>query len=503
MLQSTLTRLILASCNDSSVTLRDWGGLTSLILLLSALVYKIVRMSMVSSMASSPGRDKSPPHLQLPAWKVTQLFFEKRFDFIKDGFRATSSFIYQTKLFRHDAIVLSGDEGRQTFFKEKGLCLYDTFSIMMGSGASQFDPHKVSDIVRRMASIQRPDNLQKLIPIILSECHRNMEAWGKERILDPCSSLHEVTFQLVMRIASFDIANDPVLSAHLKSLVDTVDSIDNPYSTWFPWLPGPALFQKFFASVRIYRIVQAAINNRKMSGIKRDDMLQQMLDEGDGTVQIFGFMLGISLAGARATGTIVTWLIMQICSDPAWSSNVQEEIKAFISTHASSASLSGNALIQALSEIPLADWESQTPNLDLCIRETLRTSQPYTAVRKNTGPDLAVGPYVIPSGSLVVYPFSDTALNPKYYPNPNRWDPSRVIGKETPFIGWGGGKHACKGQRLATLSMKLVVAYAFMRFDITMVDRQGQKMNRVPLPEWNDSATCRPKEECGLKFVEK
>ncbi|CAG8894927.1 unnamed protein product [Penicillium egyptiacum] len=496
MLQSTFT-LVLASCNNSP-TLRDVGSLTSVILLLSALLYKVLYVPV-----ASPRRDHAPPRLQLPSWKVTQLFFDKRFDFIKDGFKATSSSIYQTSLFRHNAIVLSGDEGRQVFFKEKGLCLYDTFSIMMGSGAAQFDPHQVGGVVRRMASIQRPENLQKLIPLILSECKRKMDTWGRERILDPCSSLHEVAFQLVMRIASFDIADDPVLSARLKSLVDTVDSIANPYSTWFPWLPGPALFQKFFASVQIYRIVQAAINTRKRSGIKRDDMLQQMIDDGDGTIQIFGCMLGLSLAGARATGTIVTWLIMQISSDPVWSSNVQEEIKTFISTRTSSTSLSGDALIQAISEIPLTAWESQTPNLDLCIRETLRTSQPYTAVRKNIGPDLTIGPYVIPSGSLVVYPFSDTALNPKYYPDPTRWDPSRGIDKETPFIGWGAGKHACKGQRLANLSMKLVVVYALMQFDITMVDGQGKKINRLPLPDWNDSATCRPKEGCGIKFVEK
>ncbi|OQD95630.1 hypothetical protein PENSOL_c019G05787 [Penicillium solitum] len=499
MLQSILARLVLASCNDSA-TLRDLGSLTSVILLISAVLYRVLYVRM----ASSPRKDHSPPRLQLPSWKVNRFFFEKRFDFIKDGFRATSSSIYQTRLFQHVAIVLSGDEGRQVFFKEKGLCLYDTFSIMMGSGAAQFDPHQVGGVVKRMASIQRPDNLQKLIPLILSECRRKMDAWGSERVLDPCSSLHEVAFHLVMCIASFDIANDPVLSARLKSLVDTVDSITNPYSTWVPWLPGPALFQKFFASVQLYWIVQGAIHTRKRSGIKRDDMLQQMINEGDGTIRIFGCMLGLSLAGARATGTIVTWLIMHLSSNPTWSSDVQEEIKTFISTHTSSSSpLSGNALIQALSEIPLTAWESQTPNLDLCIRETLRTSQPYTAVRKNTGPDLTIGAYVIPSGSLVVYPFSDTALNPKYYSEPTRWDPSRVLEKETPFIGWGAGTHACKGQRLATLSMKLMVAYALTQFDITMVDGQGEKINRVPLPDWNDSATCRPKEECGIKFAEK
>lgn len=128
MLQSTLTRLVLASCNES-VTIRDLGSLTSVILLISALVYRVLYVRV----ASSPRKEHSPPRLQLPSWKVARFFFEKRFDFIKDGFRATSSSIYQTRLFQHAAIVLSGDEGRQVFFKEKGLCLYDTFSIMMGS----------------------------------------------------------------------------------------------------------------------------------------------------------------------------------------------------------------------------------------------------------------------------------------------------------------------------------------------------------------------------------
>lgn len=105
-----------------------------MILLISALLYRVLYVPV----ASSARKDNSPPRLQLPSWKVTQLFFEKRFDFIKDGFRATSSSIYQTRLFQHAAIVLSGDEGRQVFFKEKGLCLYDTFSIMMGSVRSLF-----------------------------------------------------------------------------------------------------------------------------------------------------------------------------------------------------------------------------------------------------------------------------------------------------------------------------------------------------------------------------
>jgi hypothetical protein len=46
--------------------------------------------------------------------------------------------------------------------------------------------------------------------------------------------------------------------------------------------------------------------------------------------------------------------------------------------------------------------------------------------------------------------------------------------KSLAFASMLSPKHACKGQRLATLSMKLMVVYALMRFDITMVDGQGR-----------------------------
>jgi hypothetical protein len=127
MLQNTLTHLILAFRHDSLVTFRYLGSLASVVLVLFALVYKLYL-----PVASPSKKSHSPPVLQLPGWKITQSYFEKRFDFIQDGFKATSSSIWQTTLFQNNAIVLSGDKGRQIFFKTKELALYDTFAIMMG-----------------------------------------------------------------------------------------------------------------------------------------------------------------------------------------------------------------------------------------------------------------------------------------------------------------------------------------------------------------------------------
>lgn len=196
---------------------------------------------------------------------------------------------------------------------------------------------------------------------------------------------------------------------------------------------------------------------------------------------------------------------MFLSSDPDWTLAVRREIHTLISTYNTSlsCSISGEALIQALSAIPLTAWESNTPCLDLCIRETLRSAQPHTSVRKNMGPAFTVGPYTVPSGAYVAYPFSDTFLNPTYYPDPTRWNPARSVHQEEVYLGWGGGKHVCKGQRLATLTMKLVAACALMRFDLVIVNEQGEKMHTPPVPDWNDFLACRPKDKCSIKFTER
>lgn len=194
-----------------------------------------------------------------------------------------------------------------------------------------------------------------------------------------------------------------------------------------------------------------------------------------------------------------------LSSNPDWATAVRNEIQALLTTHnpSTSSSNSTQTLAEDLSAIPLGAWESKTPCLDLCIRETLRCAQPHTAVRRNMGPEFAIGRYTIPSGAFVAYPFADTFLNPDYYPDPTRWNPARTTPPGELYLGWGGGKHMCRGQRLATLTVKLVSAYALMKFDLAIVDRQGRKLEKSPEPDWNDFLTCRPKEPCGIAFSER
>lgn len=153
-------------------------------------------------------------------------------------------------------------------------------------------------------------------------------------------------------------------------------------------------------------------------------------------------MMGLLVAGARATGTTASWLITFIGNNLEWKDKATREIEGLLSTYCPEAA-AGAPLSSYLASIPLEAWETETPVLDALIHETLRIAQPHTAMRRNLGPDTVIDSKTIPSGAYVVYPFSDVHLNPELYPDPWKFDPSRKEAK-TPFgyVGWGGGECA-------------------------------------------------------------
>lgn len=128
MLQSILLQAV-STTNGTIVSLRDLSGLACVALGLT-LLFQVLYKS--TSTSTSEGKKLHPPELELPAITITRSFFEKRFEFIRDGFKATSSAIYQIPLLGRKAIVLSGEEGRELFTREKGLNIYDSFSMLLG-----------------------------------------------------------------------------------------------------------------------------------------------------------------------------------------------------------------------------------------------------------------------------------------------------------------------------------------------------------------------------------
>ncbi|KAF7344522.1 Lanosterol 14-alpha demethylase [Mycena sanguinolenta] len=432
---------------------------------------------------------------------------------VEDGDEAPQSlpgppFLSIFQLMNNTVIVLSGASARRAFFNAKGFDLTEGFKILSGAipmvrgVTSGLQTKRISVIHKRLAAVQKNVPLSDLIPAILEDSRRVLESYGTSGTFDPFEKIYELMFQTTVRcLSSAEIADDAALVARLKTLYDRLDAGTTPATVLFPWLPTPAMIKKLWATKEIYDIVVRAIEAREQSGISKNDTLQMLVDSGDEKLVIVGFIMGLLIAGARATGTTASWMITFLGGHADFRQKAKTEVESLLGIYSDATTPS---LSSRLAEIPLEVWESQAPVLDAIIRETLRLGQPHAAMRRNLGPEVYINDKLIPSGAYIIYrtfstfpeppqlgnkdnqyastAFSDVHLDPTIYPDPWRFDPSRKEVESTanlplPYVGWGVGKTTCLGTRLAKVELKLTVALFLLGFDHVLVDKNGN----VPL----------------------
>ncbi|KIP12107.1 hypothetical protein PHLGIDRAFT_82290 [Phlebiopsis gigantea 11061_1 CR5-6] len=437
-------------------------------------------------------------------------FFRSRHDFLARGFQFAGS-AFRFKLLRNTVVVVSGERARAEFFSSKGLDINEGFKVLSGAipmlpgVTSNLQSRAIHVIHKRLANAQTSDRLQTLIPYVLKDVERVIHSWGSgsTSLIDPFAHMPALCFQTSVRsLTCHELADDPVTVDRLRLLYDKLDTSTTPASVLLPWLPSPSMVTKLRASKKVYDIVDGAIKARLESGVSRDDTLQMLIDHGDEKLVTIGFVMGLLVAGARSTGTTASWLVTFLAEDAQRRRTAKNEVHALLSAHSYDESIGKNSLAELLANVPVDAWEKHTPTLDKIILETLRIAQPHTAMRRNVGPDTYVDGTYIPSGAYVVYPFSDVHLNPQLYPEPWRFDPDRSQNEDKySYVGWGGGKTICLGQRLAKLQMKLILATLLLRSDFTLVDKSGKSSVQAPRPNWNDALHCKPPSgSCFLRF---
>lgn len=183
------------------------------------------------------------------------------------------------------------------------------------------------------------------------------------------------------------------------------------------------------------------------------------------------------------------WMLIDLAIHPEWREKCKKEAQDLLSRHFGD---SPATLHEKLGAVPLSAWEDELPTIDACIRETQRISLNGVLLRRNVREDVKVGGQIVRRGDFLAYPVDEVHLNPEYYPDPYKYDPSRWLrtdsapGVAYPFLGWGAGVHPCAGMKLAKLELKLVMTLFLMRYEYDIVDKDGKFPDPLPTPDRND-----------------
>ncbi|XP_043666188.1 cytochrome P450 9e2-like [Vespula pensylvanica] len=284
----------------------------------------------------------------------------------------------------------------------------------------------------------------------------------------------------VVATTAFGIGIDSIKDPNndFITLTKTVLNFDSIVSTKlllgrnFPWLFKTLNIKLFGEKTRIFfrNVIIDSIKTREEKGIIRPDMIQMMMESrekmhmsyDDMTAQAFVFFL----AGSDSTATFMCFLAHEIAVNNEVQIKLREEI---------------DQSLKITNGQPTYDVIMNLKYLDAVINETLRLYPLTSFVDRYCSKSLELPP-AIPGGksftlkpgtSVWFLPYS-IHRDPKYFPNPEKFDPNRFIdGNIDPLVyfPFGIGPRICIGNRYALMICKVVFFHLLARCELEICSK--------------------------------
>lgn len=260
------------------------------------------------------------------------------------------------------------------------------------------------------------------------------------------------------------------LSSDIAHLYQDLSDGMNHLTVFAPTLPTAKHRARDRARAKMVELFQKAIQERRDSGKKEEDYLQVLMDAKykDGTSptdpEIHGLLLAALFAGQHTSSITSTWLGAHICNDRKLFDRLSEEQRTVMAKHNDHVSLDS-----------LADMEL----LNSCMKEVLRMYPPLVVLMRKLKVDHKFADFLLPKDDIVAVCPPVAHQLPKVYANPAQFNPDRWLGanaegqEKYSFIAFGGGRHACLGERFGFLQVKTIWGYLVRHFEFEMVKKDG------------------------------
>lgn len=315
--------------------------------------------------------------------------------------------------------------------------------------------------------------------------------WDRAAERGESRDIHADMMRLTLRIASLTLlSTDPsaqadavgeALDVVLHEANDRINSLVDPPD----WLPTRRVRRYLGARKTLDDIVIGMIQTRRRTlserGEGKDDLLQMLLEakdevtgEGMTDAQLRDEAMTMFLAGHETTANALTWSLYLLSRYPQAARTVADE--------------AGNTLGDR------SATADDMPHLEASRRallESMRLYPPVWIVGRTPSEDVRFDGYPVPAGSLVFLSQWVTHRHPRFWDDPEGFDPDRFAPERQkamhrqqyfPFLA---GPRMCIGQGFAMLEGQLLLSTLLRRYRIDVVP--GHPIEPEPL------VTLRPK----------
>jgi cytochrome P450 len=236
------------------------------------------------------------------------------------------------------------------------------------------------------------------------------------------------------------------------------------------WLPLPSKRRMRREIQKLHTFITGIIRDRRASREDKGDLLSMLLlavdEQGDGTgmtdQQARDEAVTLFNAGHDSTSAALAWTCYFIARDAGVQERLRNEVEGVLGGRAAT-----------LDDLPRLTFA------DRVVKESLRIYPPTTALfTRQALTEVELSGYRLARGSLVAISPYVTQRDPRWFPEPERFDPDRFgPGRvenipEYAFIPFGAGPHVCVGNSFAMMEITLIVATLMQRFQIELTPGQ-------------------------------
>jgi cytochrome P450 len=291
--------------------------------------------------------------------------------------------------------------------------------------------------------------------------------------VDAVTAMSDLTSDILAKTL-FDV-EAPAETADLRRAVALMSEVFfNEISSAFvlpDWFPLPGKSRKRWAIRYLDDTIRRIIRERRASGVDRRDVLSMLLlardHEGDGSgmtdEQARDEALTLLVASHDSTAAGLTWAFYGLAQNPGAASRATAEVDTVL-----------GGRLPHYADVPRLCY------LETVIKEALRLyAPPFGIFARRALTDVEIGGYLVEEGSLVQMVCYLTQRDPRWFPDPETFDPGRFapgrIEQILPYayFPFGCGPRACLGSTFAMTEMVLVAATILQRLQVTLAP--GQK----------------------------
>ncbi|MFY0569042.1 cytochrome P450 [Archangium lansingense] len=281
-----------------------------------------------------------------------------------------------------------------------------------------------------------------------------------ERPFSPLDVTQRLTLDVIFRIIGID---DRELAGWNQNYREFVLGA-LPIKADFPYSPARRARQgKQWLDSRLSSLIGMARGKPEMPGMlsallkARDEDGKELTED-----ELVQNLRLLALAGHETSASVMAWLTLVLAQQPDLWEKLRDEAVAAPAMPRSPEELKRHPFAEAL------------------FREVLRLYPPVSWTGREAIEELDVHGKRIPKGTAILVPVGTYGYDPRLYPNPERCDPSRWMGKRSPpsaieTAPFGGGPHFCLGYHLAWVEI-VQFATAFAR----EVARRGLRPQLAP-----------------------